>query len=463
MYESLKQVPLFSDLSEEDLQRLSEKVEQIQLQAGEELFAEGTQGHRAYVIKEGELEVLKVSSGREVQLAVRRPGEVIGEMAVLEARPRMATVRALSDSVLLAIDKEQLDHLLSTSPTATSSMFHSVLSRWRETQSLLRQSEKMAHLGTLTAGVAHELNNPASAVARGAEQLGGAFGQFLQAQMDVGSLELTEDQKNYLASQEARAKELARHPVQIDALTRSDREQQVEGWLQDLGISDGWKLAPALVSLDYDEQELTGLGEQFSADQLHPAISWLEALFSVHSLLAEIGQGAGRISQIVKALKSYSYLDQAPVQAVDVQEGLEDTLVILRNKLGGMIEVRKEYQADLPPIQAYGSELNQVWTNILDNALDALDGKGRITLRTRQEGEWVVVEIEDDGPGIPQEIQPRIFESFFTTKPPGKGSGLGLDISYNIVVQKHKGDIRVFSRPGETRFEVWLPINFEAR
>ena len=167
----------------------------------------------------------------------------------------------------------------------------------------------------------------------------------------------------------------------------------------------------------------------------------------------------GRISEIVKALKSYSYLDQAPVQAVDLHEGLDNTLLVLGHKLKSGISVRREYAPDLPNIQANGSELNQVWTNIIDNAADALQGQGEITIRTRHEGEWVVIEIEDDGPGIPAEIQPRVFEPFYTTKPPGQGTGLGLDISYNVVAHNHRGDINVFSEPGKTCFRVRLPVN----
>ena len=165
---------------------------------------------------------------------------------------------------------------------------------------------------------------------------------------------------------------------------------------------------------------------------------------------------------LIWVIPAYSYLDQAPVQSVDVHEGMDNTLIILRSKLSNGISVRREYAPDLPNIEAYGSELNQVWTNILDNAADALDGQGQITIRTRQDGESVVVEIEDDGPGIPAEIQSKIFDSFFTTKPPGQGTGLGLDISYNIVVHKHRGDIKLHSKPGQTCFEVRLPVNFEA-
>jgi len=216
------------------------------------------------------------------------------------------------------------------------------------------------------------------------------------------------------------------------------------------------------VKLNYDAHELASMAEHFTSDQLPTVIYWLSATFEISSLLNEMGQGAERISQIVKALKSYSYLDQAPVQIVNVHEGLDNTLVILRHKLEPSIGVRREYALDLPKIQAHGSELNQVWTNIIDNAADAMNGQGQIIIRTRREEEWVVVEIEDNGPGIPPEIEPRLFDPFFTAKPPGKGTGLGLDISYNIIVFRHRGDIKVSSRPGKTCFQVWLPVNFEA-
>ena len=237
----------------------------------------------------------------------------------------------------------------------------------------------------------------------------------------------------------------------------------VTRWLEERGVSDAWELTSTLVNLEFDTDGLATLAKTFHADQLTTVIAHVNSTYTAYNLLAEIGQGAGRISEIVKALKSYSFLDQAPTQAVDIHDGLDNTLLILRSKLKDGISVRREYGPDVPKIEAFGSELNQVWTNILDNAIDALDGKGEITVRTRREGEWVVTEIADNGPGIPSEIQSKIFDAFFTTKAPGHGTGLGLDISYNIVVYKHRGDIKVVSEPGKTSFSVWLPINFGAK
>lgn len=463
MYDFLRQVPFFADLPDDDLERLCQMVEVVRLPAGQELFAEGSPGDRAYIIESGELEVLKMSGNRPVLLAVRRSGDVIGEIALLEDVPRTATVRARVGSVLYAIQQEQFEQLLNASPTASRVMLNIALARWRNITATLRQSEKMAQLGTLTAGVAHELNNPAAAVKRSVDQLTDALTAQLEAQSKIDSLGLDTAQQEILRrlSEEVRAAAAAPAPS-MDPLERNDREYELETWLDDRNVPDAWELSPVLVQLGYDEDTLTTLAGPYASEQLPGVIAWLGATYSVYNLLAEISHGAGRISEIVKALKSYSYLDQAPVQAVDIHLGLDNTLLILRHKLAG-IKIRRDYAVNLPVIQGYGSELNQVWTNLIDNAIDALEQtpNPEIVLRTALDGDWITVEIQDNGPGIPSAIQERIFEAFFTTKPPGKGTGLGLEISYNIVVTKHRGNIKVFSKPGFTCFQVTLPLNFE--
>ena len=456
---ALKQIPLFAGLSEEDFQRLCEMSAEVKLLAGELLFEEGNPGSKAYVIESGQLEVLKASVGRDVLIAVRGPGEIIGEVALLDEAPRMASVKARAESVLLAIEKESLDELLKTSSTALNAMFRSVLMRLRDTQSVLQQSEKMAQLGTLTAGVAHELNNPAAAIQRGEQQLRQALSQLLAAQSTLEALKLTREQKGRVDELRSAAMQRAAAPPELDALARSDRAEEIEAWLASHQAQEALASVGHLVDLDFTTKQLDELAKSFDAEQLPAILIWVAAAYAAYSLLAEIGQGAKRISAIVKALKSYSYLDQAPIQAVDLKAGIEDTLLILANKLRSGISVSRDYAEDLPTIQGYGSELNQVWTNILDNAIDAMGGKGEIKIRTRREGDWAVVEIEDNGPGIPAEIQSKVFDAFFTTKPPGKGTDLGLNISFNIVVHKHRGDLRVFSEPGKTRFEVWLPVS----
>ena len=324
---------------------------------------------------------------------------------------------------------------------------------------MLRQSEKLATLGKLSAGMAHELNNPAAAAQRGAAQLQTTFSNLQQTHLKLGELNLSDSQLESLLTLDELAQQTAKRPADMDSLARSDREDELETWLGEQGVENAWQVAPTLVSLGYDHDALNTLVASSTADQFCAVIDWLNDTYTIYSLLEEIGQGAGRISEIVKALKGYTYLDQAPIQTVDIHDGLDSTLVILRSKLKPGIKVLREYDEDLPHIQARGSELNQVWTNLIDNAIGAMNGHGEITLRTRSDGQWVIVEIEDNGSGIPEENLPHLFEPFFTTKSPGEGMGLGLNISHNIIVQRHQGRIDVTSRPGKTRFEVRLPFD----
>jgi len=460
--EFLRSVPLFADLSDSDLANLCDLVESVRVPAGAWVFAEGAPGDRAYVIRDGQIEIVKNSAGRELSLAVRGAGEIFGEVALLEDTPRMAGARARTDATLVAVRKETIDELVKTSPSAARAMFHTVLARWRATDSMLRQSEKMAQLGTLTAGVAHELNNPAAAVKRGADQLREALGALSRADVALATLELGGEQQRAMRAAIERSSERAGRPSPLSTLERADRTSAIEELLEQLGVADGWEHAATLADLDYNPDALRALAASVGSARLGVAVACVATTYSVQTLLAEISHGATRISEIIKSLKSYSYLDRAPVQSVDVHQGLDDTLMLLRHKFKAGIEVRRDYATDLPKIEAYGSELNQVWTNLLDNAADALDGNGHVAIRTRRDGDFVVVEITDDGPGIPAHVLPRIFEAFFTTKPPGKGTGLGLDISWRIVVHRHRGDLKVLSEPGKTTFITRLPVVLDA-
>jgi PAS domain S-box-containing protein len=334
------------------------------------------------------------------------------------------------------------------------------LNQLNEMHNQLIIQEKMASLGKLSAGMAHELNNPASSAQRGSAQLQKTFTQLQGIQLRLGEQKLDQNHLDKLVDLDRLARQRAEKPSDLSALERSDRENELEPWLRDKGIDTTGEVVPALVSLGLGEGELEELEEKFPDDKFVLVVDWVSCIFTIHSLVGEIWVGTGRIAQLVKALKSYTYMDQAPVQSVDVREGLDNTLIILHNKLKRGVEVTRDYAEDLPTIQAYASELNQVWTNIIDNAIDAMGGEGTLIVRARTEGDWLVVEIEDNGPGIPDENQSKIFDPFFTTKEAGQGTGLGLSISRNLIVQKHQGQMSVKSEPGSTCFQIRLPLDF---
>lgn len=446
-FERFRQLELFAELSDDDLGRICSEAVDVSLASGEVLFREGDPGDRAFLVSSGEVEILKTTERREVLLAVRSAGEVIGEMALLDEETRSATVRARGATELLSIPKTALEDLLATSPSAALSILRPLSRRIRETNDRLRHQERMLVLGVMTAGVAHELNNPAAAAQRAAEQLS----------VQVADLASLAAARGTGASLVDLLAELgARERPERTPLETSDRESAVERWLEDHGVEDGWQLAPTLVEVGVREADLERL---LLGEDLPSSVRLLARAAEVRQSAAEVAEGSRRVSEIVRAMQSYSYLDRAPVQEVDVRRGIEDTLVLLGEALRG-IRIVREYEEELPHITALGGELNQVWTNLVNNACDALAGVAdpTLTLRARHEGDSVVVEVEDNGPGIPAELQERVFDAFFTTKPPGQGTGLGLQISYRIVVVEHGGELTLVSVPGRTTARVELPL-----
>ncbi|MEI5583266.1 MULTISPECIES: hybrid sensor histidine kinase/response regulator [unclassified Agromyces] len=342
---------------------------------------------------------------------------------------------------------------------ARNAALEDTIQRINTMQDQLLLQEKMASLGRLSAGMAHEMNNPASAAQRGASQAIDVFARLQEAQIELGRLGLYGTRLEKLRELDALAAARAREPVELGAVERSDREADVEEWLDARSVPSGGDLAASIVSLGIVRDDLEALGEVFGAEGLPVVVEWLGLKSSIYALLSEIVVGTDRIVELVRALKMYTYMDQAPVQDVDVRAGLDDTLVILHNKLKQGVRVVREFEPDLPLIQAYASELNQVWTNLIDNAIDAMHGEGTLTLRARRAGDQVEVQVEDDGPGVPDDIRSKLFDLFFTTKAPGQGTGLGLAISRNIIVKKHRGEFELDSRDGCTRFTVRLPID----
>jgi len=460
MLDALRSCSLFAQLTTEQLQWLSEHGRELWLVPGEYLSLEGEPLDNFYVLVEGEIELTKKVGNMERHVMTFEPGTYTGHELILLDMPYIANAHAVKASYLLKWDANTFWEMLTICPSITRELLIITAQRVQLLETTSRHHEKLIALGTLAAGLAHELNNPATAVCRSAKYLQKIFQQALSRALKLNQQQMTKEQllflENLLREAIARA-ETASH---LDTLTQSDQEDEVTDWLDSHDVPDGWKIAPTLAKAGLDTQLLDTIVEHVTteSESLGNVLTWIESTLTGAELLDEIDKSSGRISELVKAIKEYSYMDQAPMQEVDVHQGLESTLTILGHKLKHGIIVKRDYDRSLPLISAYGSELNQVWTNLIDNAIDAMGGQGQISIRTAKENDYyMLVEIADNGSGIPPEIQKRIFEPFYTTKGVGKGTGLGLVISYRII-EKHKGDIRWSSKPGNTRFQVILPI-----
>jgi signal transduction histidine kinase len=455
--DDLRSIPLFAALGDDDLDWISEAGRELRLATGDRLFAEGETDVAFFVLLDGRLQVTKRVGAEETVLATHEPGAFTGEVPLLTGTPYIATVRAVAPSRLLRVEAAPFQRMLARCPGVAETVLRAVAQRLQLVGATLQQQEKLAALGKMAAGLAHELNNPAAAARRAADLLTEAVAGVERLALDLGRAGL--DPAALAALTDLRRGAIAAGgaaPV-LSPLERSDQEDDLAAWLDERGVADPWDLAPVLVGAGLPRERLAALGERLPAAAWGTAVAWLGASLAAAGLVGEVARGTARVSELVAAVKRYSYLDQAPAQAVDLVEGLESTLTMLGHALTG-IDVVRDYDPALPRIPAFGGELNQVWTNLIDNAVAAMAGRGRLTVRAAREAERVLVEIGDDGPGIPPEVLPRIFEPFFTTKPVGEGTGLGLDISRRIVVGRHRGDLRVESRPGATRFQIWLPL-----
>jgi signal transduction histidine kinase len=392
------------------------------------------------------------------------PGAFFAEVPLLLGKPFLATWRALVDSRLFALPEETFRRMLTANPSFSNAILETMAQRIQVLYSVAQQRERLTSLGTLAAGLAHELNNPASVSRRAAGRLreGSENLRSLGVSLARTAARRSVDPAQLDALERLIDEILTRGRAHVlDTLQRSDKEDEIALWLEDHGIEEAWELSPTLVGANLVISDLEFVEEVVAPDALADALRYLEAALGVMGLVEEVEESSARISRLIDTMRGYSFMDRAPTQDVDVNEALDNTLAVLAYKLED-IQIEREYDPNLPRITAHGKELNQVWTNLIDNAIDAVaecEGSGLIKLRTTCEGHRVLVEISDDGLGIPQEIQDRIFEPFFTTKDVGKGVGLGLDVTYRIVVGRHRGDIFVVSRPGDTRFAVRLPVH----
>jgi signal transduction histidine kinase len=462
-FDELRRIPLFEDLPDDALREVAGQGLEKFVPAGEINGREGEPVEHLYVILEGDLRITKEATGGEVVINTYTPGAFFAEVPLLAGSPFLATGRALTDCRLFLIPDDLFRHLLTEHSSFGSKILKAMAERVQILQSVTGQRERLTSLGTLAAGLAHQLNNPAAAAHRSAEDLREDLGKLRSAGLRLARAATA----GRLTSEALDALELAidapgrAEATVLDELERSQREEDVAFWLEESGVPEGWTLAPSLVSAGLGVTDLLPIVEAVPPDLHLDALRYLEATLDSAALVDEVEGSALRISGIVQTMEGYSYMDRAPIQEVDVNGSLDDTLAVLGHRLDG-IEVLRDYDPGLPRITAYGGELNQVWTNLIDNAIDAVspsEASGRLTLRTGCERDRVLVEVTDDGPGIPPENHARIFEPFFSTKDVGHGTGLGLDVSYRIVVGRHGGDIHVVSEPGETRFEVRLPVD----
>jgi signal transduction histidine kinase len=495
----LHQIGLFSGLTDKELKSI-EKGEEVWFEAGDKILAEG-EHDIFYVLLDGKVDVILRDGSKEAVLSSYGSGDHFGELPIILGwSDHKCACYATKKSHLLRWDEDGFWRMIYGSPSLIRQILHSMAKLLQTLETALQQNQKLIALGGLAAGLAHELNNPAAAATRTITQLSDSIKEWRSLVQKLNVQHgMTAQQWSYVS--ELRNDTLKKFdsnspiryshnqnsttsdPTTNDFMTQVEQEDQIIDWLESHGVNDGWNLASDLTNAGITIDKLDDIARNVTSSQslktgtitdnntierknvlLEDILSWLNATTRVDHLIYEIKSSTTRISELVSAVKSYSYMDQAPLQDVDIHNGIESTLTMLHHKLKEAdITIIREYDSNLPHVNAIGNELNQVWTNIIDNAVDGIGKHGTITIRTRNEdNSQILVEVVDDGSkGIPKEVQSRIFEPFFTTKEPGKGTGLGLSISHRIITQTHKGDIRFYSRPCETRFQIRLPIIYK--
>jgi signal transduction histidine kinase len=461
--EELRGLFLFEDLTDDQLAWVAHNGDVVDCPAGAEVSVEGEPAECFFVLLEGTLSMVRLVGGSEVE-TVRTDHRGVYTGAVqfyfgdrLEQR-YPATVRAVTDCRFLALPAQPFAAVFRRWYPMAVHLLEGMFVGQRNSAELVGQRERLLALGKLTAGLTHELNNPAAAAARATAALRERFAGMRHklALLSEGTLD-GEVLRSLTGLQEEFVARIA-GTRELSALERSDLEDGLGDWLDEQGIPQPWDLAGVFVAAGLEPHDLDRVADAVARSFLEPALRWLAYTVETETLLAEIAESTGRISSLVDAAKQYSQMDRMPHQPTDLRAGLDATLVMLSAKIAPGITVVKDYDPDLPPVPAYAGELNQVWTNLIHNAIDAMAGEGTLTLRTVRDGDCALVEIADTGPGIPAELRSRVFEPFFTTKPVGQGTGLGLDVSWRIVVKRHGGDLRVTSEPGDTRFQVVLPL-----
>jgi signal transduction histidine kinase len=460
--EALRRVKVFAGLPEEQLRWFVENAVERWVEPGEIIFRRGDPADRMTVYLEGEAHSRQDETNLDGNVYIAQAGdpqtEVSGKLPYSRMKEFPATSRAVTRARVLLFHERLFPEMLQRMPVLAERLVGLMSDRVRESTKMDQQRDKLMALGKLSAGLAHELNNPAAAAKRGANEMLGALEDLRAADLRLCRHNLTPEQRQFIAKFESEAIAHTSAATPLRALEQSDREDELGVWLDEQGVAESWKLAPTLSEAGVNTEALERVLDKTGRDALGDVLARIAAQLSTAKLIGDIKTSVGRISELVGAIKEYSYMDQASVQEVDLHKGLDNTVLILRYKLRKKnIDVVCDYADDLPRVTAYGSELNQVWTNLIDNAVDAMGEGGRLKIRTKLEPTDVLVEIRDNGAGIPIDVQTHIFEPFYTTKPVGEGTGLGLD-AVSRIVRKHRGNIRFQSKPGDTCFQVRLPL-----
>jgi len=462
--QALRELFLFEKLSEQQLAWLAERGEVASYPAGTTVYTAGEPATRLFVLLDGTMSMSVRAGGTEVE-TVRTDyrgayaGAFFAYLDVPSARSYAGSVRAVTGCRFWELAATDFGWAVREWFPMATHLLEGFATQGTAAQQTVSTRERLVALGTVTAGLTHELNNPATASVRATATLHERLARLWDELAALTNGGIAVEQLATLVDLVRQAHSLRAEQAPVSPLQASDREDELSGWLEDHGVAGGWDLTPPLVAANVDAAWLEQVAAIVPAQLLPHAVRVVAVTCEAESLLEELADAAGRISKLIGAAKQYTQMDRSPLQLVDVHDGLESTLTMLTHKLGTGIEVVRDYDRSLPNLPAYAGELNQVWTNLIHNAIDAMDGHGTLTVRTRHDGDHVLVEIGDTGPGIPEPIRDRIFEPFYTTKPVGKGTGLGLDISWRIVVQRHHGDLRVTSTPGDTRFQVLLPTS----
>src|ERR1700729_558271 len=450
----LVKITVFVDLPDDQISWFISNSNELDVKSGDVVFRQDDTSDAMFVIVEGVLQARGELGGETVVFPLQS-GSVTGLLPFSRMKQYTVGLKALSDSKILRYASARFPELVQKMPELTQRLVGLMSDRIRETTRREQQRDRLASLGKLSAGLAHELNNPASAAKRATSQLREVLTKIRDASHELGSRDLTAAQRAEIEKLETAF--VQNDTVPPDPLAMSDLEEQIDSLLRSHGQNDLWQMSADLARRNVKPEALESLFAILDADSARAALVRIAASVEVATLLNEIESGTSRISDLVRAIKEYTYMDQTPLQNVDIVKSLETTLTILNHKLKHGVVVEREYQKIPLLVNSFGSELNQVWTNIIDNAIDAMGGEGKLKIRTFRDDNCVVVEITDNGPGISLEVQAHMFEPFFTTKGVGQGTGLGLDTVQRIV-KKHQGNIQVSSKPGETRFQVWLPL-----